>query len=151
MNVFAEPLMPTRTLSLRSGSGRSGSTSSCSYPLSVQVHQLELILTISLLQGTPAANVSKEDFLLALEVRRRLLQSFKYRKSICQIIFRLYDEDGNGVVTEKEIRQISSIIQVPRSVPQYSHTVLQEPDFRTKFDDGVLLVLDEVDAADKEK
>ena len=89
--------------------------------------------------------------MLALEVRRRLLQSFKYRKSICQIIFRLYDEDGNGVVTGKEIRQISSIIQVPQSAPQYSNKVLQEPDFRTKFDDGVLLVLDEVDAADKEK
>merc|ERR1712113_117294 len=76
--------------------------------------QVGFYLLLLLPAGTPAANVSKEDFLLALE-----------------IIFRLYDGDGDGVVTDREIRQISRI--------------LQEPDFRSKFDDGVLRVLDEVD------
>merc|ERR1712154_71193 len=67
-----------------------------------------------------AGNVSKEDFLLALE-----------------IIFRLYDEDDNGVVTEKEIKQISRIIQ--------------EPTFRSRFDEGILLILEEVDSVDNKK
>merc|ERR1711874_170150 len=82
--------------------------------------QVGFYLLLLLPTDQAAVNVGKEDFLLALE-----------------IIFRLYDEDANGVVTEKEIKQISRIIQ--------------EPDFRAKFDDGVLLILDEVDAVDKKK
>jgi len=82
--------------------------------------QVGFYLLLLLPTDQAAVNVGKEDFLLALE-----------------IIFRLYDEDANGVVTEKEIKQISRIIQ--------------EPDFRAKFDDGVLLILDEVDAVDSKK
>merc|ERR1711997_53850 len=82
--------------------------------------QVGFYLLLLLPTDQAAVNVGKEDFLLALE-----------------IIFRLYDEDANGVVTEKEIKQISRIIQ--------------EPDFRAKFEDGVLLILDEVDAVDYKK
>merc|ERR1711990_140734 len=82
--------------------------------------QVGFYLLLLLPTDQAAVNVGKEDFLLALE-----------------IIFRLYDGDGNGVVTEKEIKQISRIIQ--------------EPDFRPRFDDGVLRILDEVDAVDTKK
>merc|ERR1711953_447195 len=82
--------------------------------------QVGFYLLLLLPTDQSAVNVSKEDFLLALE-----------------IIFRLYDEDANGVVTEKEIKQISQIIQ--------------EPAFRSRFEDGVLLILEEVDSAGSKK
>merc|ERR1712087_927988 len=82
--------------------------------------QVGFYLLLLLPTDQSAVNVGKEDFLLALE-----------------IIFRLYDGDGNGVVTEKEIEQISRIIQ--------------EPDFRSRFDNGVLRILDEVDSVDTKK
>merc|ERR1712045_74437 len=82
--------------------------------------QVGFYLLLLLPTDQSAVSVGKEDFLLALE-----------------IIFRLYDGDGNGVVTEKEIKQISRIIQ--------------EPAFRSRFEDGVLLILEEVDSANNKK
>jgi len=82
--------------------------------------QVGFYLLLLLPTEKSAGSVNKEDFLLALE-----------------IIFRLYDQDANGVVTEKEIKQISRIIQ--------------EPAFRSRFDEGVLLILEEVDSVDNKK
>ena len=65
-------------------------------------------------------DVSKEDFLLAME-----------------IIFRLYDEDGNKVVTKKEVDQISNIIT--------------QPEFAARFEGGVINNIREVQSVDSEK
>ena len=58
------------------------------------------------------------------------------------------------MVTEKEIKQISRIIHGSDwsllSLVEPS-TNLQEPAFRSRFEDGVLLILDEVDSASNKK
>ena len=54
-----------------------------------------------------------------------------------KIIFRLYDEDSNNVVTKKEISQIS--------------TIITQPQFAAKFDSGVVNIIKEVNTVDLEK
>ena len=54
-----------------------------------------------------------------------------------QIIFRLYDEDGNSVVNKKEIDQISQIIT--------------QPEFAARFEGGVINIIKEVESVDTEK
>ena len=83
-------------------------------------------------------DVSKEDFLLALEVSQTsLTKNILTNISCSQIIFRLYDEDSNNRVTKQEVRRISSIIT--------------QPEFAAKFDSGVITIIREIDSADLDK
>merc|ERR1719225_1274214 len=73
-----------------------------------------------LLPSDKNTDVSKEDFLLALE-----------------IIFRLYDENGDSLVSKKEIEQIS--------------TIITQPEFAARFNSGVLSIVRDVDTMDLDK
>jgi len=73
-----------------------------------------------LLPSDKNTDVSKEDFLLALE-----------------IIFRLYDENGDSLVSKKEIEQIS--------------TIITQPEFAARFNSGVLSIVRDVDTVDLDK
>ena len=54
-----------------------------------------------------------------------------------QIIFRLYDENGDSLVSKKEIEQIS--------------TIITQPEFAARFNSGVLSIVREVDTVDLDK
>ena len=54
-----------------------------------------------------------------------------------QIIFRLYDQDSDNVVTSKEIGKISSL--------------LREPEVANRFAGGVKNVLEDMEAVDIDK
>jgi len=82
--------------------------------------QVGFYLLLLLPKDKNVTDVSKEDFLLAME-----------------IIFRLYDEDGNKVVTKKEVDQISNIIT--------------QPEFAARFEGGVINIIREVQSVDSEK
>ena len=71
-----------------------------------------------------------------LEIITRLHRYLR-PKYFLQIIFRLYDEDGNNVITKKEIDQISQIIT--------------QPDFAARFEGGVINIVREVENVDPEK
>eukprot|EP00092_Neocalanus_flemingeri_P044437 GFUD01049281.1.p1 GENE.GFUD01049281.1~~GFUD01049281.1.p1 ORF type:complete len:225 (-),score=70.94 GFUD01049281.1:143-817(-) len=88
--------------------------------LTFQEWQVGFYLLLLLPQGEKSGKVSQEDFLLAME-----------------IIFRLYDQDGNNVVTEKEIGKITSL--------------LREPDVANRFSGGVKKVVKAVEAAHLDK
>ena len=57
-------------------------------------HSRKCLFMIIFLQDDKSGNVSQEDFLLAME-----------------IIFRLYDQDGNNIVTNKEIAKITKLLK----------------------------------------
>ena len=78
-------------------------------------------MTISI-QDDKSGNVSQDDFLLAME-----------------IIFRLYDQDGNYIVTRtnKEIGKIPNL--------------LREPDVANRFSGGVKNVMGDIEAVNLDK
>ena len=54
-----------------------------------------------------------------------------------QIIFRLYDQDGDNVVTSKEIRKISSL--------------LREPEVANRFSGGVKNLMEDMEKVDLDR
>ena len=72
---------------------------------------------VPLQEGAEVAEVNKEDFLLAMEVIQHCSVLVYQAGSLTlpthltlntQIIFRLYDQDGNSVVTKREVSGRSS-------------------------------------------
>ena len=100
------------------------------------IHDIVLFKIFS--QDKNVTDVSKEDFLLAMEVNI-VINIIVNNQNIfwMQIIFRLYDEDGNSVVTKKEIDQISQIIT--------------QPEFAARFEGGVINIIKEVESVETEK